>query len=213
MIINNPKNRLSSAEQIKAASGKLSRSQRMRHFMNFSAIIKSVLKPVLACTVLFLSYEINADDGCNDGRDCARKGYELYQNGSYVRARDLLKKSCQQDFAPGCFGLGFLYENGLGVIPEYTRAFGYFSKSCELQFGDACYYVGLYYIEGKIHKVDHDRAEIYFEKACELKHADACAMAASYYLEQKNDKSSELNAAEFRKKACELGSADSCVKQ
>ena len=180
--------------------------------MNFSENSKSMLKTALATALLVLSAEIHAeDDICTDGRDCAQKGYTLYQNGSYVRAKNLLKISCQQDFAAGCFGLGFLYENGLGVIPEYTTAFGYFSKSCELQFGDGCYYVGLYYIEGKVHRTDHEKAEIYFEKACGLKHADACAMAAAFYHEKKND-GSELKAREFLKKACEYGSADSCEK-
>ncbi len=145
---------------------------------------------------------------CTSGKDCAQQGFTLYQEGKYTQAKSMLELSCRQNFGVGCFGLGFLYENGLGVMPEYSRAYGYFEKACELQFADGCYYVGLYHIEKKVFKADRSETEKAFKKACDLNHAESCAMTAELYLE----KDDEASAKDYLKKACDLNAAESCTK-
>ncbi|STQ85416.1 sel1 repeat family protein [Helicobacter muridarum] len=114
------------------------------------------------------------------------------QNKDYVNAKKNFELACQKGYIMGCFNLGVLYENGLGVKRDYNRAIELYEDSCNSKIGIACYGIAVLYFNGQVNvKIDSnisgkkamekliaqnnmEQAKVYFTKACEIGYEDAC---------------------------------------
>jgi TPR repeat protein len=48
------------------------------------------------------------------------------------------KLSCDKGVASGCFGLGYMYENGMGVAKNKVTAREYYAITCDLKYDADC---------------------------------------------------------------------------
>lgn len=55
-----------------------------------------------------------------------------------IKARKLLKQSCENEFAHACYKLAFMYSKGQGVRLSHSIAAEYFGEACDLGHKDAC---------------------------------------------------------------------------
>lgn len=55
-----------------------------------------------------------------------------------IKARKLLKQSCENEFAHACYKLGFIYSLGQGTRLSYSIAAEYFGEACDLGYKEAC---------------------------------------------------------------------------
>ena len=128
----------------------------------------------------------------------------------------LLKVAQQAGDLDGSYYLGYIYENGIGVIQDYKKAFDYYnrvakSSSTALNDRDAINQsniaLGLLYIKGNGVEADSKAALDYFTKA-----SDNNSAKASYYIGQMYESGVGVDkdyeqAMEYYLKAAELNYA------
>ncbi len=76
------------------------------------------------------------------------------------------KKACDDGDPNGCYILGDMYDNGLGVKQDHFKAVKLYTKSCDAGIAQGCNNLGVMYYKGEGCKQDISKAQEYFRKAC-----------------------------------------------
>ena len=77
------------------------------------------------------------------------------------------KKACDSGNFSGCYNLGVMYNNGLGVKQNYFKAVKLYNKACDGGNAVGCYNLGVMYNNGQGVKQDYFKAKELFGKACD----------------------------------------------
>lgn len=82
---------------------------------------------------------------------------------NFTQAKKYFEKSCELNYAEGCFGLGILYTNKDFGEKNYKKALALMTKGCDLNYAVGCYYLGdLYINNGPMVKKDLRKATQYY---------------------------------------------------
>lgn len=100
--------------------------------------------------------------------DLVNEGLNAAYAGEHKKAINLLLKACESKDASGCYNLGFIYYQGVGVERDYQKAFNLYKKACESKSVKGCYNLGFMHYKGVGVKQDRSRAREIYAKACDL---------------------------------------------
>jgi len=146
-------------------------------------------------------------------------GMAEFEKGNYQKAFEFYKKSCTEGTPLGCFHLGTLFENGIGVEQDDAKASTSYKKACESACLSACSNLGVFYSMGRGGvKQDDFNAFILFEKSCnggipygiKVGSAIGCFNLGVAYHKGKGVKQDDFKAIALYKIACDSGSANGC---
>ncbi|MBS4067959.1 MAG: sel1 repeat family protein [Sulfurimonas sp.] len=105
--------------------------------------------------------------------------YSAYEKGDYKKAVKLFKKACDGGYAGGCYNLGFMYNDGLGVKQDYFKAVELYKKACDGGDASGCSNLGVMYKYGLGVKQNNFKALELSGKACDMKFELGCKNYAS----------------------------------
>jgi hypothetical protein len=91
-----------------------------------------------------------------------KTGLDAYQKGDFKTALAEVKPSAEQGNAMAQFGMGLMYRNGQGVLPDYQEAHKWFSLAAEQGNGAAQFNLAMLYHNGQgVPKNYQEAARIY----------------------------------------------------
>ena len=102
-----------------------------------------------------------------------QKGFDAYSSGDYATALKEWTPLAEQGYAIAQYNLGFMYENGLGVLQDYETATEWYTLSAEQGTAPAQYNLGLMYNNGKGVLQDYKVAIKWYTLSAEQGHAEA----------------------------------------
>ena len=97
----------------------------------------------------------------------------LFDQGDYVEAVKLFYKGAEAGDAAAQNGLGFCYENGLGVVQDYAETVKWYRSAAEQGFAKAQCNLGICYYNGQGEAQDYAEARKWLKKAAEQGYAPA----------------------------------------
>jgi TPR repeat protein len=107
-------------------------------------------------------------------RNYPNNGRFLFQLGrSYFAAKDdaqalaWYRKSADQRYGPGQYNLGFMYQNGRGVLQDDVQAVAWFRKAADQGDAEAQYNLGVMYAKGLGVPKDDAQAAAWHRKAAD----------------------------------------------
>ncbi len=95
------------------------------------------------------------------------EGELIQTNDPYIRAMGSFDRAVTYGFPMGWYGMGCLYEAGLGVPEDYDKAMQMYKWAVDLGCEEANYGIALLYNYGHGVEQDYDKAFKYFLKAAE----------------------------------------------
>jgi len=101
------------------------------------------------------------------------KGVAEYDKNNYSEAAIYFKKAAEQGHAFAQSNLGFMYENGQGVIQDYKQAIPWYRKAAEQGHANAQYNLGLMYAKGQGVTQDNKQAYVWFSISAISGNSDA----------------------------------------
>ena len=164
---------------------------------------------VSSCQRLANSGNLISIEQC-DKETCNDIGLIFDKAQNYQQALKYYKKACELNDGFGCFNLGILYSEGLGVKQDFAEAFGLYKKACELNYMIACYNLANAYRNKKGTKQDFASARKYYEKACNANYAKACNNLGLLYEYGRGVKQNKTTAKKYYGKACDLSNQKGC---
>ena len=100
-------------------------------------------------------------------------GVTAYKNGDYTTAFKKFREWAEQGDKQAQFKIGYMYQNGQGVVQNYKEAVSWFRKAAEQEYEKAQYSLALIYGEGKGVTQDYKEAARWYRKAAIRGHARA----------------------------------------
>ncbi len=97
--------------------------------------------------------------------DAFQDGVTALQAGQYAVALDIWQKSAEAGDAQSQYGLGYLYQFGLGTDVDNVQALAWYQKSAAQNEPDALYASALMYESGRAGKQDRAKALILYRQA------------------------------------------------
>jgi len=137
----------------------------------------------------------------------------LYDTDQYDKALPHCDKSCNRHDGEGCFNLGYLYANGLGVEQDYRKAKIYFERACNnLNVTSGCFNLGYLYANGLGVRQNYQQAITYYEIACNRNSGSGCYNLGVLYYKGEGVRQSDQTAKEYFGKSCDSGDQGGCDK-
>jgi TPR repeat protein len=99
------------------------------------------------------------------------EGVAALQIGQYAVALDEWQKSAETGDAKSQYGLGYLYQFGLGTAPDNTQAKAWYEKAAAQNEPDALFALGLMYESGSAGKRDRTEAMVLYSQAAASGHS------------------------------------------
>lgn len=129
------------------------------------------------------------------------------------RAATLFRKACDGEIAISCTTLGFMYDEGRGVLQDQTKAAALYQKACDGGALEGCNSLGSMYSEGRVVPRDPTKAVGLFRKACEGEspRSSGCRNLGLVYAKGDGVKQDYFRAVDLFRKACEGGNAPGCT--
>ncbi|CRF48327.1 hypothetical protein HHE02_16520 [Helicobacter heilmannii] len=84
------------------------------------------------------------------------------------------KKLIEMGDARGYNGMGYMYEDGHGVVKDYAKALQYYQKAADMGYAAAYNNLGVMYARGEGVGQDTEAARRYYKKACDLGEQVGC---------------------------------------
>ncbi len=115
-----------------------------------------------------LSESLNAEDlaTTEDGKvDPLKVAYANYEKGDLVKAAKQYRELAESGDPVGQRNLGFLYQRGHGVNPDYKKAMMWYSKAAEQGHRAAYNNIGFLYVAGLGVEKDFVQAHLWYTKA------------------------------------------------
>lgn len=100
-------------------------------------------------------------------------GFKAYQAGDYAAAFKEFSQAAAQGNTSALYGLGMMYNEGLGVRRNYKEAAAWHQKAAEQGHAYAQYSLGFMYDEGQGVRQDYKEAVAWYRKAAEQGDASA----------------------------------------
>ena len=107
------------------------------------------------------------------GTDYYKKGIELYNSDEFDKAKEWFEKKGALGNANAMNILGFMYQNGRGVIQDYIKAKDLYENSGALGNASAMNNLGSMYNYGQGVRQDHTKARELHEKSAALEKSSA----------------------------------------
>jgi TPR repeat protein len=127
-----------------------------------------------------------------------------------TRALEHIRRSCEQNFHPGCIFYSGFYYQGYGVKKDRKRALRIMRDSCSKDYGPACYFTGDFYRRGRGVKKNPKKAAKYFQKACDCDWMLGCFFLGEYFRGSALTDEDRQKAQEYYEKACRGGHEPAC---
>ena len=152
---------------------------------------------------------ISYEDQCSQGKVyyCFALG-QYYANGqkgytkNNTKSKYFFEKACDLNYGVGCYNLGLVYLNGLGVNKNKSSAKTYFDKACSLGRQEACDEISNNYSSG---------SNISHEEYCSQGKGEYCFSLGWSYANGKNGYTKDYSKAKsFYEKACNLDNGGGC---
>ncbi|MEO1945498.1 MAG: tetratricopeptide repeat protein [Candidatus Thioglobus sp.] len=134
-------------------------------------------------------------------------GADAYKKGDYKTAFNEFKPLAERGHLKAQFGLGVMYEEGMGVLKDDKEAFKWYRKAAEQGDAAAQFTVAVWYDEGIGVLKDDKEAFKWYRKAAEQDHAEAQYYLASMYRDAKGTLNDKKEAFRWYSKAAEQGNA------
>ena len=112
------------------------------------------------------------------------------------------EKDCDNGQASRCTNLGYLYDNGQGVIQDHFQASGWYKNGCEKGDANGCFELGILYGNGKGLEQDYFQSAIWYQKACDLGSTGACNNLGVQYANGQGVNKDDNEAVKLYTKAC-----------
>ncbi len=135
------------------------------------------------------------------------KGCEYYSEGDFLEASKWFLKAANQGHVLSQYYLGWLYNNGKGVLQDYIQAVYWYKKAAEQGDADAQYNLGVCYAQGHGVKQDYTQAVYWYRKAAEQGNATAQCNLGYCYEIGKGVQQDYTQAVYWYRKAAEQGNA------
>ena len=126
----------------------------------------------------------------------------------YPQSIAWFRKSADQDFVGGYYGLGKAYDLGRGVTQDYKQAMILYLKAMELP--EAEMHIGLLYAQGHGVKQDYAQAANWYRKAGSI---EADLALGSLYQTGSGVKQDDVQAMQWYRKAADAGGAGDAQAQ
>jgi TPR repeat protein len=136
----------------------------------------------------------------------------LFQEKRYSEAKPLFDQTCSSSNADGCFYLGRMFGEGLGVTLDYARAASFYSKACDAGSYKGCNNLGTFYNKGLGVAQDYARAASLFDRVCDAHTGKACSNLADMYAQGQGVTRDDSRAADLYAKGCDGGESNACGK-
>ena len=94
-----------------------------------------------------------------------QEGVAALRVGQYAVALDAWQKSAEAGDAKSQYGMGYLYQFGLGIEPDQAQAKAWYEKAAAQNEPNALYALGLMYESGRVGKRDRAKALDLYRKA------------------------------------------------
>lgn len=116
-----------------------------------------------------------------ENRSQANYCIEFYNQNSYKLAFPYCSAAAQENDMHAQFLMGEMYQQGLGVAPNYYQAFDWYQKAAEQNHPQALLVLGIAYSTGILLPIDYQKSFQYFSKAAKQKIPDAQFLLALCY--------------------------------
>lgn len=138
----------------------------------------------LACSVMFSSLDVNADDF-----DVALRAYE---DESYIVSLEAFKVLGAKGDKRAQTYVGTIYAEGLGVEEDNDTAFRWFELAAIQKYAEAQYGLGMLHLSGQIDEANTETALQWLRLAARQNHRESQALlGAAHYLGEGADQSFE----------------------
>jgi uncharacterized protein len=122
----------------------------------------------------------------------------------------MFKRACAGGDPEGCWSLGMLFSNGLGVRKNDAEAYRYFELACTGGAKLGCTSLAKAIDEGRGTEADPKRALDLLLATCERGYSDACTSASAFYLAGRGTEKDLAKSAALLKRACEGNDRGAC---
>ena len=146
----------------------------------------------------------------NSGEACSNKAIILYSAHDFAGAAKYYSRSCDSENPDGCYSLGKLYAEGIGVEQDLPHAATLYQKACDEGESRGCSDLGMLHLRGKGVALDYARATRLFDQACQANNPRACANLGSAYAQGVGVTRDGTRSEALYRRACEGGLQEFC---
>jgi len=163
---------------------------------------RAFMGPGDASTLLSAADDERACLATHDDVACRRAALAAIGAHEDTRALRLATHACDHGHLRSCKTLGWLYENGRGVVRDLVRARALYTQACEGGELTSCKSLGLLLDLGLGGTVDRRRAAELYARACAVGELDACNNLANLCLAGDGVVRDPLRAANLYQRVC-----------
>nr|WP_245941829.1 tetratricopeptide repeat protein [Helicobacter anseris] len=144
-------------------------------------------------------------------KDLLYFGMEAVKKGNYAAAFDFFVQSCDSGNPAGCFAVGTMYMNGVGIQTDLQKAERYYQLGCSGGDATACSNLAMIYdYKEQASASDKEKALQLYMTGCQGGDVLACNNLAYMYANGDGVPKDYFKAIQYYKFACEAGSDLGC---
>lgn len=144
-------------------------------------------------------------------KDLLYFGMEAAKKGNYAAAFDFFVQSCDSGNPAGCFAVGTMYMNGVGIQTDLQKAERYYQLGCSGGDATACSNLAMIYdYKEQASASDKEKALQLYMTGCQGGDVLACNNLAYMYANGDGVPKDYFKAIQYYKFACEAGSDLGC---
>lgn len=128
------------------------------------------------------------------------------ENGDLVMK--LFQTAADAGYHEGCYGKGYLYENGIGTVKSTWKALDWYSKAADMGNANAMNMAGVMYADSKNKFYDTKKAYEYFVKAADNGHVYGMFNLGCFTVDGLGCTANKSAGMEWIKKAADQGCKD-----
>lgn len=138
-------------------------------------------------------------------------GIAAAKEGDYKTAFKLFAKSCDEGNPAGCFAIGTMYMNGVGIATNIQKAQRYYEMGCSGGDATACANLAMIYdYQKNADENDKEKAAQLYMTGCQGGDVLACNNLAWMYANGEGVPKDYFKSIQYYKYACEAGSDLGC---
>jgi uncharacterized protein len=149
---------------------------------------------------------------CEGGEteECMRRGLAKFKVEPELAAR-LWSVACDGGDALGCFNLGVMHQDGIGMDADPVEAARLYRQACEGGHAAGCFNLGLMHENGLGMDADPVEAARLYRQACEGGYAGGCSNLGLLHEKGLGMDADPVEAARLYRQACEMGFQPACA--
>ena len=142
--------------------------------------------------------------------ECMGTAFNLHQVKPEQAAR-LWAKACAGGDAIGCYNLGQMYRQAIGVEQDEARAASLYRQACDGGDADGCANLGFMYANARGVERDDARAVSLYRQGCDGGNAGGCTRLGFMYGNARGVERDDARAVSLYRQGCDGGEADGCT--